>query len=91
MYNSKNDNHDYRIIVYSCGKAKNMPFIVVILQVNRIAGVYRQIVKMDCHYFKDTMKMVLGYPKDESTIIIKPSSPATCSTAVGISQNGEWI
>ena len=42
-------------------------------------------------YFRDTVKMVLDSLRNESIIIIKWSSPATCSISVGLSQNVEWI
>ena len=48
---------------------------------------------VDCQYFKD-MEMKgdkLGDPTEESSISIKPSSPATNSTVVETSQSGEWI
>ena len=51
---------------------------------------YKPTVRMDYLFFKGTQGMLHSQP-EESIINIKPSSPATGSTVVGISQSGEWI
>ena len=71
--------------------AHKLIIISTLLQLSKTAAACRPTVKVDYHSFKDTMKTVLGYPKDESTTIIKPSFPATSSTAVETSLLGVWI
>jgi hypothetical protein len=65
--------------------------ILILLQLNRTAAACRLMVKMDYHSFKVTMKMALGYQRNESTTIIKPSFQATGLTAVETSQLGVSI
>ena len=76
-------------IKFIAGAHKLITIISTLLQLSKTAAACRPTVKVDYHSFKGTMKTALGYPKDESTIIIKPSFPATGSPAVETSQSGE--